>query len=82
MGVDTCRYRTLTFVIASFFAGLAGALLAHHLGTMNPNQFDVKGMVYVLVWVLVGGTGTIYGPIIGVVALTMVNEIVLREPWR
>ena len=79
VGVDTRRYRTLAFVIASFFAGLAGALTAHYLGTVNPNQFDVETMVYVLVWVIVGGTVTIYGPILGVVALTIVNEIVLRE---
>ena len=55
VGVDTRRYRTLAFVIASFFGGLAGALLAHYLGTVNPNQFDVEAMVYVLVWVIVGG---------------------------
>ena len=48
-------------------------------GTVNPNQFDVEAMVYVLVWVIVGGTATIYGPILGVVVLTVINEIVLRE---
>ena len=79
VGVDTRGYRRLAFVIASFFAGLAGALLAHYLGTVNPNQFDVEAMVYVLVWVIVGGTATLYGPILGVVALTVLNEIVLRE---
>ena len=79
VGVNTRRYRTLAFVIASFFGGLAGSLLAHYLGTVNPNQFDVEAMVYVLVWVIVGGTATIYGPILGVVTLTVVNEIVLRE---
>ena len=79
VGIDTRRYRTLAFVVASFFAGLAGALTAHYLGTVNPNQFDVEAMVYVLVWVIVGGTATIYGPILGVVVLTTVNEIVLRE---
>ena len=79
VGVDTRQYRTLAFVIASFFAGLAGALLAHYLGTVNPNQFDVESMVYVLIWVIVGGTATIYGPILGVAVLTVINEIVLRE---
>ena len=79
VGVDTRGYRTLAFVIASFFAGLAGALLAHYLGTVNPNQFDVETMVYVLIWVIVGGTATIYGPILGVAVLTVINEIVLRE---
>jgi branched-chain amino acid transport system permease protein len=79
VGVDTRSYRTLAFVIASFFAGLSGALLAHYIGTVNPNRFDVAQMVFVLIWVIVGGTATFFGPIIGVVTLTIVNEIVLRQ---
>ncbi len=79
VGVDTRRYRTLAFVIASVFGGLAGALLGHYIGTVNPNRFDVGEMVFVLIWVIVGGTATIFGPVIGVVVLTIINEVVLRE---
>jgi branched-chain amino acid transport system permease protein len=78
VGVDTFRYRTMAFVISSVFAGLAGALYAHYVGTVNPNRFDVEEMVYVLIWAIVGGTATFYGPIIGVVVLTILNEVVLR----
>ena len=78
VGVDTFRYRMLAFVVASFFAGLAGTLYAHYLGTVNPTRFDVEQMVYVLIWAIVGGTSTFYGPIVGVVVLTVINEIVLR----
>ena len=78
VGIDTFRYRTLAFVIASFFAGLGGAFYAHYLSTVNPNQFDVDQMVYVVIWTIVGGTTRLYGPILGVVALTIVDEIVLR----
>ncbi|MHA6687223.1 branched-chain amino acid ABC transporter permease [Mesorhizobium sp. A556] len=78
VGVDAFRYRMLAFVIASFFAGLAGALYAHYLSTVNPNQFDVDTMVYVLIWTIVGGTSRWYGPILGVVALTIIDEVVLR----
>ena len=78
VGVNTWRMRTLAFVTASFFAGLAGSLLGHYLTTVNPNQFDVEQMVFVLIWVIVGGTATFYGPILGVVVLTVINEIVLR----
>jgi branched-chain amino acid transport system permease protein len=78
VGVDTFRYRMLAFVISSVFAGLAGALYAHYVGTVNPNRFDVEEMVYVLIWAIVGGTATFYGPIIGVVVLTILNEVVLR----
>lgn len=78
-GVDVRRYRTLAFVLASGFAGFAGGLLAHYVGTINPNSFDVEVMVFVLTWAIVGGTATFYGPILGCVVLTVLNEIVLRE---
>ncbi|MCY3827749.1 MAG: branched-chain amino acid ABC transporter permease [Rhodospirillaceae bacterium] len=78
VGVDTFRYRTLAFVIASFFAGIAGGLYAHYVGAVNPTRFGVDQMVYVLVWAIVGGTATFHGPILGVVVLTVINEIVLR----
>jgi branched-chain amino acid transport system permease protein len=79
VGIDTRRYRTLAFVVASFFAGVSGALLAHYIGTVNPARFDVAQMVFVLIWVIVGGTATFLGPILGLVTLTIVNEIVLRQ---
>ena len=78
VGVDTFRYRMLAFVVSSFFAGLAGALYAHYVGTVNPNRFSVEEMTYVLIWAIVGGTATFYGPILGVVTLTILNEVVLR----
>ncbi len=77
-GINVRYYRTLAFVIASGFAGLAGALLAHYIGTINPNSFDLEQMVFVLTWAIVGGTSTFYGPILGCVFLTILNEIVLR----
>jgi branched-chain amino acid transport system permease protein len=78
VGVNTLGYRMLAFVIASFFAGLAGALYAHYVGTVNPSRFSVEEMVYVLIWAIVGGTVTFYGPILGVIVLTILNEVVLR----
>jgi branched-chain amino acid transport system permease protein len=78
VGVNTFRYRMMAFIISSFFAGLAGALYAHYVGAVAPNRFSVEEMVYILIWAIVGGTATFYGPIIGVVTLTVLNEIVLR----
>lgn len=78
-GVNVRAYRTLAFTIASGFAGIGGALLAHYVGTINPNSFDVEVMVFVLTWAIVGGTATFYGPILGCIALTVLNEVVLRE---
>lgn len=78
VGVNTFRYRMLAFVISAFFAGLAGALYAHYVGAIAPNRFSVEEMVYILIWAIVGGTATFYGPIIGVVTLTIINEVILR----
>ncbi|XSG81502.1 MAG: branched-chain amino acid ABC transporter permease [Methyloligella sp. ZOD6] len=78
VGVNTFRYRMLAFVISAFFAGLAGALYAHYVGAVAPNRFSVEEMVYILIWAIVGGTATFYGPIIGVVTLTIINEVILR----
>ncbi len=74
VGVDTWKYRALAFIIGSFFVGIAGALKVHYLGTVTPNAFGVGFMVFILIWVIVGGYGKFYGPIIGVVVLSILDE--------
>ena len=76
IGVNTWRYRTLAHVVASFFAAVAGALLAHYVGAVTPTRFGLHIMLYVLVWVIVGGTRTFYGPILGVIALSILDEFI------
>ncbi len=78
IGIDTWRYRTLAFVIGSFFVGLAGALKVHYIGTVTPNQYGIGFMVFILIWLIVGGYKTFYGAIVGVVVLSIVDEV-LRE---
>ncbi|HKY94202.1 MAG TPA: branched-chain amino acid ABC transporter permease [Kiloniellales bacterium] len=79
VGVDARAYRVVALVVASGFAGLAGGLLAHFVGSVSANAFDVGQMVDVLIWVIVGGTATFYGPLLGLVVLTVLNELVLRS---
>jgi len=74
VGVDTWRYRALAFIVGSFFVGVAGGLKVHYLGTITPNQFGIGFMVFILIWVIVGGYNRFYGPIIGVVVLTLFDE--------
>lgn len=74
VGVNTWRYRALAFVIGSFFVGIAGALKVHYLGTITPNQFGIGFMVFILIWVIVGGYNKFYGPVLGVVVLTIFDE--------
>ena len=74
VGVDARRYRTIAFVTASFFAGIAGAMVAHYVTAINPGLFGLPRMLSVLVWVLVGGLGSFAGPVIGVTVLSIVDE--------
>ncbi|GAB4269399.1 MAG: branched-chain amino acid ABC transporter permease [Deferrisomatales bacterium] len=74
VGIRVPRYRTFAFVTGAFFAGIAGALLAHRLGAIDPHNFDVTTMVYLIIWVVVGGTATFWGPIIGLAVMTLVFE--------
>jgi len=74
VGINVGKYRTYAFVIGSFFAGISGALLAHRLNAIDPHVFDVTTMVYLIIWVVVGGTLTFSGPIIGVAVITIIFE--------
>ena len=74
LGINVQRYRALAFSAGTFFAGIAGSLLAHRLGAIDPKNFDVNAMVYLIIWVVVGGTSTFWGPIIGLTVMTLVFE--------
>lgn len=76
VGIDTWRYRALAFVLGSFFVGIAGALKVHYLGTITPNQFGIGFMVFILIWVIVGGYEKFMGPVYGVIALTIFDEAI------
>jgi branched-chain amino acid transport system permease protein len=74
VGVNTWSYRSLAFVTASFFVGIAGSLKVHYLGNVTPHQFGVGAMVFVLIWVIVGGYRSFFGPILGAVVLSILDE--------
>ena len=76
LGINVFHYKRLAYVTASFFAGIAGALMAHYLGSVNPAQFSLTPMFFVLVWAIVGGLNTFWGPIIGVGILIPVQEAI------
>ena len=83
IGINVARYRAMAFSVSAFFAGIAGVLLAHRLGAIDPKNFDVNTMVYLVIWVVVGGVGSFWGPLIGVAVMMLVGEAArpLAE-WR
>jgi len=74
-GVNTDYYKLLAFIIAAFFAGVAGSLYAHNMGILEPKVFDLDKSIEILVMVVLGGMGSIKGSVIAAVALTFLPEV-------
>ncbi|MBN1584262.1 MAG: branched-chain amino acid ABC transporter permease [Anaerolineae bacterium] len=68
MGIDTIKYKTLPFVVGSFFAGLAGALYAHRYPTLHPTAFHFIKSFDPLIIVVFGGLGSISGTVVAAFA--------------
>lgn len=83
LGFPTFRYKLACFVIAGAGAGLAGALMANHTEFVSPNilHWTVSGEI--LVMVVLGGAGTLLGPVFGAAALLLLEEFLTRytEHW-
>lgn len=71
LGYDTRRYKTLVFGLASALAGLAGAVYAGYGSFVSPPLLGFVFSTEVLIWVLVGGRGTLVGAIVGTVFISM-----------
>ena len=74
-GIPTTYYKTLAFITAAFFAGLAGGLYAHYLGILVPASFGFGKSVEIVVMVVLGGMGSIIGSIVSAIFLTLLPEL-------
>ena len=84
MGIDTTKYKVRAFVLAAFFAGIAGALFAHETGTtLNPRELGFQKSFDIVIMVVLGGMGSISGALLAAGLLTILPEL-LREfsDWR
>ena len=75
MGIDTTRYKMLAFVLAGAYAGLAGSLLAHSIKFISPDSYSFDQSVVFLVMLILGGSGSIGGAILGAALLTFLPEV-------
>lgn len=74
MGIDTRRVKLIAFTVSSFFAGVAGGLLAHFMLFIQPRGFDLIKSTDVLIMVYLGGIGSITGSILGATVYTLLLE--------
>lgn len=74
VGINTVKYKVVAFVLAAFFAGLAGGLYAHFVGYLSPEGFNFMKSIEIIVMVIVGGMGNTLGVIFAAVLLTLLPE--------
>jgi len=76
LGVDTLRYKVLAMMLSSFLTGLAGAFYAYRYSSLQPNAvFGIPLSVEIIIRPIVGGAGTLAGPIVGSIILTPLGEL-------
>jgi len=84
IGFPTYRYRLVCFVIAGMICGLAGALLANHTEFVSPAMMHWTRSGDLIIMVVLGGMGSVVGPLIGAVALLVLEETLsgITEYWQ
>ena len=84
MGINTTKYKVLAFVLAAFFAGIAGGLYAHFKQFIHPEGFNFLRSVDIVVMVILGGMGNTAGVVVAATLLTILPEFlraVARYEW-
>ncbi|MHB1104031.1 MAG: ABC transporter permease subunit, partial [Devosia sp.] len=67
LGYQVANVKLFAFVVSAVIAGIAGALYVPQVGIINPGEFAPENSIEAVIWVAVGGRGTILGPIIGAI---------------
>jgi branched-chain amino acid transport system permease protein len=76
LGVDVQRDKIRVFVLSAVFASVAGSLYAHYFGYINPDAFSIFKSLDLVIMVVVGGMGSIWGTLFGVSLITILPHLV------
>jgi branched-chain amino acid transport system permease protein len=80
MGVNTTRYKVISFVVSSAFAGIAGVLFAHYNRFLSTNDFQFIKSFEVIIMIVLGGMGSMTGAILGAIVVTLLPELLRMLP--
>ncbi|MCL4439958.1 MAG: branched-chain amino acid ABC transporter permease, partial [Firmicutes bacterium] len=75
LGINIFIYKLTAFVISAAFAGLSGSLYAHYVKFINPSPFGIDNSLNAILVIILGGSGTIAGPVIGSFLLVLLPEM-------
>lgn len=74
LGIDVARYKLIAFVIAAAYAAVAGSLFVHFVGFVSPEVYGLHMVVLGFTMLYVGGIGSVYGPLVGAVIISLLPE--------
>ena len=77
-GYATTSYKLFVFTVSAIMAGIAGAFYVPQVGIINPGEMDTSKSLDVVVWVAVGGRGTLYGPVMGAILVNLLKSYTTR----
>lgn len=80
MGINTTYYKVVAFALGSFFAGVAGGLYSHNFYIINPSNFGFLKSFDILIYVVLGGLGSLSGSVIAAILLTIVSTFLQDYP--
>jgi branched-chain amino acid transport system permease protein len=76
MGIHLARYKTLSFAISAALAGIGGALYAHKIAFLSPDQFNILQSIDLLLMVVIGGLGSVHGAFLGAIFLITAPQLI------
>ena len=76
MGIHLARYKTMSFAISAALAGVGGALYAHKLKFISPDQFNIIQSIDLLLMVVIGGLGSVHGAFLGAIFLITMPQVI------
>ncbi|MDQ3870129.1 MAG: branched-chain amino acid ABC transporter permease [Chloroflexota bacterium] len=79
MGVPLVRTKLLAYAVGAAFGGMSGAFLGSFLNTVNADQFEFSFSIFILAMVILGGLGSIWGVVLGAIALSFINTRLIPD---
>ncbi len=82
MGVPLVRTKLLAYATGAAFGGMSGAFLGSYLNTVNADQFEFSFSIFVLAMIILGGLGSVWGVVVGAVALSFINNRLIPDVFN
>jgi len=82
MGIPTVRVKLLAYAMGAALGGMAGTFLGSYINVVNADQFEFSFSIFVLAMIILGGLGSIWGVVVGALALSYINTRLIPDVFN